>query len=46
MNVWIGKATLLLAIAAIVAIRALHGRKRSKIKVVKTRSWRWRGSEV
>ncbi len=37
MNPWIGKATLLLGIAAIVAIRAPHGRKSTKIKVVKSK---------
>jgi protein-S-isoprenylcysteine O-methyltransferase Ste14 len=36
MNVWVGKVTLLLGIAIIVAIRAPHGKKRNKIKTVKT----------
>lgn len=34
MNVWIGKLTLLLGTIAVIAIRAPHGRRNSKLKVV------------
>jgi protein-S-isoprenylcysteine O-methyltransferase Ste14 len=40
MNIWIGKATLLVGIAAVVIIRTPHGKKSTKIRVVKSeRGW-------
>lgn len=37
MNVWIGKITLLLGTAAVIAIRAPHGHRNAKLKVVLSR---------
>ena len=37
MHLWVAKATLILGIVAVVAIRAPYGRRSSQIKVIKSK---------